>query len=78
MRELRLISNDEIVISQDEYHQLVQSHVILEALKETKPVLTILELTEEYNDVLLDGEEPISIIETSLIIEEKVDITIHG
>jgi hypothetical protein len=49
---------------------LIQSKLILDELKETEAVRTLLELTEEYNDVLLDGEPAMLITEMARCIRK--------
>jgi hypothetical protein len=65
-----LVQDNERVISDDEYHELIQSKLILDELKETEAVRTLLELTEEYNDVLLDGEPAMLITEMARCIRK--------
>jgi hypothetical protein len=71
-----LVQDNERVISDDEYHELIQSKLILDELKETEAVRTLLELTEEYNDVLLDGE-PAMLITEMAIYTERYLVTLH-
>ena len=77
MPQFRLITDNDIVITKNEYHRLVQDSAILQELKETKTVLQILELTETFNDNLVDGEEVMTITEMGVTIEERIDIIYH-